>query len=331
MIQSMKHVAFGLALSLGAYATASAQTLTFATDAAGSAYNAIGSGMAKVITDASPLRVIVRPYGGPDAYLDQLNLGEVDLAAMSSSSAFLSYRGRNRAKKAYTNLRLLRSGAGGLYVGFATLADSGIESIADLKGKRVASDYGGHAIIGKGVTGALASAGMTWDDVVPVPVTGANDGIHALDAGRVDAAWAALGQPVVRELHANKPVRYLTFGNDPETLAILREKVFPGVKLARVETNKEIGIQAPTYLINYDAYFVGNAMLSAEQVEQVLAALWRNEEQLTGIHRGLKGFVNDAAVTEVPLVPYHPAAVAFYKEKGVWTEAAERANAEYAE
>lgn len=328
-MRQIRTLLLGLIMGSLVSGTAFAQSLTMATDSPGSVYNAIGSGMAKVVTDASPLRVIVRSFGGPDAYVDQLNNGELDLAAMSSSSSFLSYRGMNRAKKTFSNLRLLRSGQGGLFVGFAAMADSGIKTIADLKGKRVASDYGGHAIIGKGVTGALASAGLTWDDVKPVPVTGANDGIHALDAGRVDAAWASLGQPVVRELNANKAVRYISFGSGPESLKVLREKVFPGLKLATVKKNPDLGVQDDILMINYDTYVVCNADLRAENVKVILDALWNNTDQLTKIHPALKGFVNEAAVTEVPMVPYHPAAVAYYKEKGVWSEEAEMANSAY--
>jgi len=83
------------AAAIGFAATGAAgQTLTLATDAPGSTYNAVGSGMAKVITEGSSLRVIVRPFGGPDAYLDQLNNGEVNLAALSSSTAYVSYHRR---------------------------------------------------------------------------------------------------------------------------------------------------------------------------------------------------------------------------------------------
>lgn len=308
---------------------ASAQTLTLATDAVGTTYNAVGSGFAKVITEGSDIRVIPRPFGGPDAYLDQLNNGELDLATMSASSAFVSYIGRNKAKKSYKNLRLIRSGVGGLYLGFIAYQDSPIKKVSDLKGMRVASDFGGHAIIGRSVTAALATAGLTWKDVKAVPVTGANDGVKALEAGRVDASWASLGQPVVRELHAKKKIRYLGFDNTPEVIALLRKQVFPGAKLVTVPTNPGIGIPEPTDLINYDANLISSKDLSNEMVKKVLAAVWDNADKLVTIHRGLSGFKNDAAVTDVPMIPYHPAAIEFYKEKGIWTEAAEKANEKF--
>lgn len=318
--------AAALALTAG---SAWSQTLSLATDAAGTTYNAVGSGFAKVITENSDARVIVRPFGGPDAYMDQMNSGELNLSTFSSSTAFVAYHGKSRSKKEYKNIRLLMAGQGGLFVGFSTMADSGIKSIKDIKGKRVASDYGGHAVIGKSIAGAMATAGLTWADVTPVPVTGANDGIHALDAGRVDVAWASLGQPVVRELNAAKGVRYLTVENSPESLAILRKNVFPGANLVQVKKNDDLGVRENIYLINYDAYLVGNDKLSDKDVKTVLEAVWANTDKLTKIHRALQGFVHDAAVSSVPMIPYHPAAVAFYKEKGIWTKDAEMANAKF--
>ncbi|OGA18079.1 MAG: hypothetical protein A3H32_11175 [Betaproteobacteria bacterium RIFCSPLOWO2_02_FULL_63_19] len=318
-------------LALGAAAallagSVNAQTATLATDAAGTTYNAVGSGMAKVITAGSKLRVIVRPFGGPDAYLDQLNNNELNFAALSGSTAYLSYNGKNRAKKAYKNLRLLRSGAGGLKVGFIALKDSSITKVSDLRGKRVASDYGGHAVIGRSIAAALASAGLTWKDVKPVPVTGANDGVTALDAGRVDACWASLGQPVIRQLNAAKGVRYLSFVKTDQSLAMLRKMIFPGVKLETVKKNPSIGVQDDIYMITYDAYMVTNKDVPDAVVGQALEGLWAKTDELVKIHRGLSGFTHESAVTEIPMVPYHPAAIAFYKAKGLWTKEAEMAN-----
>ncbi|MGE0630374.1 MAG: TAXI family TRAP transporter solute-binding subunit, partial [Hyphomicrobiaceae bacterium] len=281
-------------LLLGA-GTAGAQTLTLATDNVGSTYNAVGSGFAKTITENSKRRVIVRPHAGPDAYLDQLDRGEINFATFSSSTAFIARQGNNRAKKKYLNLRLITAGEGGLYVGFATLAKSGIKTLADLKGKRVASDFGGHAVIGKSISGALAAAGLTWADVKPVPVTGANDGIRAMDNGRVDASWSSLGQPVARELHAKEGLRYLSVPDTPEALAKMRSIIFPGVNVVTVKATPAIGLPEDTKLINYDAYLAGNAKLKDEDVKAVLEAVWDHFDQLQKIHRGLRGFSQKAA------------------------------------
>lgn len=319
----------GVAVVGFAAASAAAQTLTVATDAPGSTYNAVASGMAKVITEGSSVRAIVRPFGGPDNYLDQLNNGEVNLATLSSSSAYVAYYGDNRAKKEYKNLRLLRSGDGGLFVGFIVLQSSNIKSVADLKGRRVTSDFGGHTIISKSIIGALATAGLTWKDIRAVPVTGANDGPHALDGGRVDASWASLGQPVVRELHAQKGIRYLGFERTPANLAILRQHIFPNVKLETVKKNPSIGVEDDIFLLTYDAYLVAHKDVDGNAVKALLEALWKGTGELAKIHRALAGFTHEAAVTDMPVVPYHPAAVAFYKEKGVWSEAAQMANAKF--
>lgn len=326
LIRSVFLGAIGVAF---AAVSAAAQTLTLATDAPGTTYNAVGSGIAKVTTEGSSLRVIVRPFSGPDAYLDQLNNGELNLATLSSPSVYLGYHGETRAKKKYRNIRLLRSGEGGLFVGFIVLQSSNIRSIAELKGRRVASDFGGHAIISKSITGALATAGLSWKDVRAVPVTGANDGPLALDAGRVDASWASLGQPVVRELHAKKGVRYLGFDKTPGNLATLREHTFPNLKLEPIKKNPGLGVESDIFLITYDAYLVAHKDLDGNVVKALLEALWKGTGELVKIHRGLSGFTHRAAVTELPVVPYHPAAVAFYKEKGLWTEAADKANARF--
>jgi hypothetical protein len=34
----------------------------------------------------------------------------------------------------------------------------------------------------------------------------------------------------------------------------------------------------------------------------------------------MRGYTKDASVTDAPVIPYHPAAVAFYKEHKLWTD-----------
>ena len=314
-----------LALAAGA---ADAKTLVMALDRAGTLYNASGSGIAKVASQHSGNRVIVRAFGGPDVFMPALNSGKYDFSTVSSSTAWFDYNGRNSAKKEYKNLRIIRSGSGALRLGFVVYDDSEIKKLSDLKGKRVASDFGGHSVIGPMVAASLAVAGLSWKDVTPVPVTGALDSPRALGAERTDASWASLGMPAVREIHAKRKVRYLSFGDDPATLASIRKATFPGVRMSKLPPLKHLGLPAPTHLLTYDSYVITHKDQDPKIINDILKALWDNTEEIRKAHFSLKGFTQKSAASDLPMIPYHPAAIAFYKEKGIWTDAIDKANNE---
>ena len=211
---------------LGLAAGAGAQSLALATDRPGTMMNAVGSGVAKVVSAPGRLNVAVRPYAGPTAWMPLLDGGEVQLGVLSSNSAWQAFNGAGEVKQPMRNMRLLRSGTGSLFLGFIVAAKSPIRTVQDLKGRRVSSDFGGHVSIPSSIAATLATAGLKWSDVTPVPVVGANDGVEALVAGRLDASWASLGMPQVREAHAKIGIRYLSLPNSPEALATWRKITF---------------------------------------------------------------------------------------------------------
>ena len=305
-----------------------AQSLALATDAAGTTVNTIGSAMAKVIAQGAGVNVAVRPFAGPDAWLPLLGRNEIHLGAISSFTAWESYAQKGAGgAPVIKNMRLLQSGSGSLYVGYLVLARSDIQSVKDLKGKRVSAAFGGHSAVLNSIASTLAPVGLGWKDVVQVPVVGIVNGIDALVSGRLDATWAALGQPQVREAHAKVGVRYLSLENSPKALELVRQIAFPGAQLVAVPAGAAPGAERETTMMTYDSYLVATDQLPAETVRKVLTALWDRNAELVATHRNLAGFTRDRAVTNAVVVPYHPAAIAFYKEKGVWTDAAEKANA----
>jgi uncharacterized protein len=302
---------------------ARAEVLAFAADRPGTTFNAMAAGMAKVVDDAGGPKLLVRPYAGPAAWAPLLNSGEVKLGAISAISTWQAFNGKGEIKTPLPNFRILRSGEGSLMLGFIAPAKSDIHSVNDLRGKRVSSNFGGHIGIQSSIEGELAIGGMTWKDVTPVPVVGANDGIDALVAGRLDATWASLGQPQAREADVKIGVRYLPIPNTPEALGVLRQKVFPAAQIVVAKKGSVPGVEMDTPMLSYDAYLVANKDLSDDVVRKVLTALWDKTDELVKVQRSLAGFVHKSAVTDAPVAPYHPAAVAFYKEKGVWDAAAE--------
>ncbi len=306
---------------------ADAATMIMATDRAGTLYNASGAGIAKVLTKYSKNRFIVRAFGGPDAFIHEVNRGKYLLTVQSSNTAWFNYHGRTKSKRMAKDLRILRSGSGALRLSFVVYADSDIKTIADLKGRRITSDFGGHAAINPIVTATLGNAGLTWKDVTPVPVAGALESPRALGADRVEAAWASLGMPVVREIHAKKKVRYISIDKSAKSLKYLRTNVFPGLRLVTMPPIKRLGLSAPTTLITSDSYLITSKNADPATVMEVLNALWEGTEELRKAHFSLRGFAKKSAATDLPMIPYHKTAIEFYKSKGLWTAEAAAGNA----
>ena len=306
---------------------AAAQTMVIATDRQGSLMNRVGTAMAKTITDNSDMRAVVRPFAGPDAYLSAVNKGEIKLAVLTASSVYLEVTGKNKSKKKHTNFRILRSGPNVLRLGFIVRNDSNIKTVADLKGKKLTSDFGGHSVLPRSIATGLANGGIGWNDVVKVPVTGVVDGVKSFGAGRTDSSWGALGMPIIRQIHAQNKVRFLSFKNTPETLALMRKMMFPGLKLGTIPRPiPPLGIYAPTNLITYDTYLMANKDLDDATAAKIVAALWKGTDSFVKSSPIFRGFQQKSAVTTLPMTPYHNAAIKFYKGQGLWTEAAMAGN-----
>ncbi|MDP6174805.1 MAG: hypothetical protein QGF09_11610 [Rhodospirillales bacterium] len=137
----------------------------------------------------------------------------------------------------------------------------------------------------------------------------------------------SFGMPVIREAHAKMGVRYLSLIDTPAAKDIIARKFFPGIKFIKMKARPKMGLPEPASLLTYDTYLLGHKGLSSKIVLVLLAGLWDNTKELRLIHFGLRGFTNKSAATTLPVMPYHPAAIGFYKSKGTWSPAIAKANA----
>jgi TRAP transporter TAXI family solute receptor len=306
-------------------AAAQGQTVSVGTNPPGTVFYAVGSGLAKVVSEAGAAKMATQPYSGSSTFLPLLNTGEIEFGVVNAVDMALTYRGpgfqiggRNPFPHA-PNSRLIMRGSP-LLVGLLVRKDSPIKTIHDIRGKRMTGEYPAHLAVWYNMFGHLASAGLTWNDVKVVPVPAVNDGVDALVQGRADVTEFALNAAKVKEADAAVGVRHISTDCSAEGERRLRQAV-AGYYPRIVKAGTATAVVEDTCVIAYDLYLAAGKNVSDRVVEAVLKAIWENVDKLPSLHPVFKEWTRERAVTADVTIPYHPAAIRFYKERGVWSPA----------
>jgi len=85
-----------------------------------------------------------------------------------------------------------------------------------------------------------------------------------------------------------------------------------------VKAGSSTGIIEETCAYTYDIYLVGAKNLPDPVVRNVLQAIWINVEKLPQFHPSFAEWTKARAVDPEVTLPYHPAAIRFFKENNVW-------------
>lgn len=316
---------FSVSLHVGAaHGQQSPRAVTIGTNPAGTVFYAVASALAKVVSEGTSMQMTVQPYTGTSTFLPLLNNGEIDFGVNNAVDMALSYQGPERLKIggrnpfAHTpNARLVMRGAP-LLVGLVVRKDSPLKSVHDIKGKRVTGEYPAQLAVWYNLFGHLATAGLTWSDVKVVPVPAANEGVDALVQGRADVALHALNSAKVREADSTVGVRHLSSDCSPQGEQRLSRAV-PGYYTRLMKTGSALAVVEDTCVVAYDIYFSTHKAAPDQVVAGAVKAVWDSLEKLSPVHPIFKEWTRDRAVASDVTMPYHPAAVQFYKEQKLWS------------
>jgi len=290
------------------------RTAAIATNPAGTGAHALGAGLSSVASKTTGIALKVQPYNGPNAWMPLLESGELELGVLNILDSQMAATGTGNYKKAYPMLRVIAGGVFPFTASAMVRDKSDIKQISDLKGKRVAWDYGGHAISQTFLNAVLETGGIRPSDVQQVRVSNVNDGIRAVPEGKVDASWASLGTGTNEEANAMEPVRIL---NIPNTEA--SNKILGRYGGSVVKATPSAGVRGETFVLGYALHIVGSSKLSDRAVTALVKAWWENLAELQTIHPLFKQWTKDNQAITNFTIPYHPGAVKFYKDVGVWT------------
>jgi len=309
----------GLLAAIFLASFAKAQTVTIATLPPGSILHAQASVIAKVIQDNTKLQVRVVGYGGDTGILEAVNSKKADFWNLDVGESADAYHGRGTWKgNAKTGLRT------GLtlfpfQMAFWVRKDSNINSLADLKGKRVPSDWVQQTGVIPHTTAVLAAGGLTYNDVVKVPEVNVVRAADDFKAGKLDLLFFAVGAPKVQEVAAAVGgLRLLPMNPLPDSEKRMKA-VRPEYYFSTVNPAPHIaGVDKPSPVQTIDVVLGAGAHVSDEVVVQVAKALRDNKKGLVEGHPNFNAFQEKEMAKPQPSLPYHPAAIKYFKETGLW-------------
>lgn len=311
-----------LAVSLAAWgiSPAVAQTVAISTLPPGAINNVQAAAIAKAVQENSDLQMRLVTFNSPAAINSAVQNRQAEFAYTSNEEAGDAYNGTNEYKgKAMKDLRVAFT-VFPFRVGIIVRNNSDIKTVADMKGRRVGTEWTGFR---QGIAlwdGLLGNAGLSLKDVDPVPTTDLLRAADDFKAGKSDAFMFAVGGPKVAEAHASIEggVRFLNLEDSPKALA--------GMKAVRQEYHVApqqpaphlAGVIGPTNLMQYYIVVMTHKDAKDDLVHKVVKTAHANKAALIAGHPSFNNFTPEGMAVQHERMEYHPAAIKFYKEKGVW-------------
>lgn len=291
-------------------------SVSYVTNPAGTGLYTISIGQSQVVGKKTDFDLVVQPAGGGPLSVPRLVASKECLLGITSAPILSdAYAGIKEFKgKKLQSLRAVQAGQLTLF-GLITYAGTGIKTIPDLKGKRVTWNILTSEVArGVGFSEIKAYGLDPTKDVKPLKAETTVTGINDLAAGRTDAAACSLGGAKIEELATKVKPIVLPF--DPDRIGVIQQEM-PAIFAA---VSKKVGTAIPAGIpvVGAPEVFFAHQDLDEETVYRILKTLLESQEELKLIHRDFAEWSLEGAVKKLPL-PYHPGAIRYYKEVGLWS------------
>ncbi|MCU0884043.1 MAG: TAXI family TRAP transporter solute-binding subunit [Beijerinckiaceae bacterium] len=307
----------GAAALIGAPALAQAkQRLTIVTGGTGGVFYPYGGGIAKILTEKLPnMQATSQVTGGSVDNCKLVAAGDADIGFSTLDSAYDAMQGTGAyAKDGKLDVRVLAV----LYDSFLHVvgAQGAATTVASLKGKRVSVGSAGSSTESI-ADRVLEAAGLNPKTDITRDNLGVAESAGALKDGKVAAFFWIGGIPTaaVRDLATSgqPPLQFIPTG---EELAKL-ERQWPGLyRSFNLPANAYAGQAAAVPGLGVANVLVVSSKLKDEQVKAALEGIFNNLEEVQKIHPEARRLTLAGAAAK-SAVPFHRAAEAFYKARGV--------------
>jgi uncharacterized protein len=294
--------------------------LSIGTAPPGGAFFPVGAAISEVLNeqaDEHHWQVTAESTMGSQENIRRLARQELDLALSNSAITYFAVRGQGEwpAPQPVQSVMTLAPNV----ALFITLAGSGVRRIADLRGRRVVIGPAG-AGFEYFVGPILEAHGLSLADLTPLYAT-QTGAVDMLGDGSAAAAFLGGAVPTasISQACASQDVFFIPFDEEARERLIAE---FPFFHAATIPAETYRGqTRAYTGLDVGSMHLITSARHDEELVYRLTRVLYENRAGVADRHPAGRS-INPQNVVRPTGTEFHPGAVRFYRETGLWPDAA---------
>lgn len=315
---------FGLSPTFSSAAYAGDKQMLVGTGGVTGVYYPAGGAICRLVNRGRKehgIRCLVESTGGSINNLDDLRAGEIQLAVVQSDWLYHAYKGTEAFSDQGPNPKLrvlfrLHSEP------FTVVArrDSKINSFDDLKGKRVNVGNPGSGMRAT-MEELMRSKGWTEKSFSQLLEMRPSDQIEALCGNKIDAMIYAVGHPngAIQQVTTSCATRLINVDGAPVDQLV---RDYPFYSYATIPGGMYVGNPQEVKTFGVRAVLVANDDMEDDTAYRITKAVFENLDNFKTLHPVFATLdANKMAATSEGLVPMHPGAMRFFKEKGLLNEA----------
>jgi TRAP transporter TAXI family solute receptor len=276
-------------------------------------YYPLGVAIGKIYSDKSPnVKTQVQATKASVENLILLQQGRGELAFTLGDSLKAAWDGDEEAgfKNKLDKLRTI----GAIYPNYIQIvatAESGIKTLADLKGKSlsVGAPKSGTELNSRAI---LSAAGMTYKDLGKVEYLPFAESVDLMKNRQLNATLqsAGLGVASLKDLSTSSEITVVAV---PKAVV---DKIGPPFVAATIPANTYTGQDKDVPTAAVVNYLVTSSAVSDDLAYQMTKLVFESLPELANSHVAGKEIKLETAASGSP-VPLHPGAIRYYKEKGL--------------
>ncbi len=308
--------AVGVLLIAGA-AAAQQKAISIATGGTGGVYYPLGGGLANILSKTVPgLQATAEVTGGSVDNLKLIGSGQSDLAFVMADAALDALNGQDKFKSGKVPLRTLMV----LYpnqMHVVTIEGTGIDKLADLKGRRVSTGSPGSATEVMAFR-LLEAAGLDKDKDIRRERLGVAESVNAIKDRKIDAFFWVGGLPTsaVTDLAATPGVK-LKLIDHAETVAKMNAKYGNLYAASVIKAGVYPGQDKDNQNTAVWNILVSSDKMPDDMAYTIVKTIFEKQADLIAVHREAENFSLKYQVKSNSSTPWHPGALKYFAERGV--------------